>query len=256
MRSVRSVSAVAVVLAALGLPAAPAAATPGAPVAATVPASAPAPATVTVTGAGSASAAPDMAVLTAGVEVTRPTVAKALEAQNDAAAALLGAARTAGVDERDVRTEDLSLTPVYRGQAGAPPQNGSRGEEAHVIGHRAAQMFSLTIRDIDRTGAVVRAVVDAPGDASRVHGVAFDVADPGALRTRAREAAYRDVREKAAQYAELSGRRLGRLVSLDESGGRTGPVPMPVAAFAKVGAPVAPGRIHDEVSVTAVYELR
>ncbi|MET8687042.1 SIMPL domain-containing protein [Streptomyces sp. NPDC004732] len=263
VRSVRSVSALVLGLAALGLPGAPAVAAQAAAPAAVA---APAPATVTVTGAGAASAAPDIAVLTAGIEVTRPTADKALTEQNAAAGALLAAVRAAGVAERDIRTENLSLTAVYRDQEaesnqyrakGAKGAEGAKAEDEQLVGYRATQMFSLTIRDIKKTGAVVQAVVDAPGDASRIHSVAFDVKDPQALRAKARKSAYQDVRAKAAQYAELSGRRLGRLVSLEESdGGRPRPVPVPVASFSKEGVPVAPGRIQDEVSVTAVYELR
>ncbi|QES44999.1 hypothetical protein DEJ49_31975 [Streptomyces venezuelae] len=264
MRSVRSVLSVrsvsALALAALGLPGAPAVAAPATPAARPAAAVAPAPATVSVTGAGSASAAPDMAVLTAGIEVTRPTADKALTEQNAAAEALLAAARAAGVDERDIRTENLSLSAVYRNRDGEPDQYeaaGPRGEGEIFIGHRATQMFSLIIRDIEKTGAVVRAVADAPGDASRIHSVAFDVQNPEALRTRARTSAYDDARSKAVQYARLSGRGLGRLLSLEESGGgRPRPVPVPVSSFSKESVPVAPGRIQDEVTVTAVYELR
>ncbi|MFD6432757.1 SIMPL domain-containing protein [Streptomyces venezuelae] len=259
-RSVRSVSALALALAALGLPGAPAVAAQTAPTALPAAAAAPAPATVSVTGAGSASAAPDMAVLTAGIEVTRPTADKALSEQNAAAESLLAAARGAGVAERDIRTENLSLSAVYRNRDGDRDQyesTGARGEDGLFVGHRATQMFSLIIRDIEKTGAVVRAVADAPGDASRIHSVAFDVQNPEALRAKARTSAYEDAKGKATQYARLSGRGLGRLLSLEESdGGRPRPVAVPVASFSKDSVPVAPGRIQDEVTVTAVYELR
>ncbi|MFJ2768505.1 SIMPL domain-containing protein [Streptomyces sp. NPDC087300] len=245
MHAVRSVSAFAVALAALGLPAAPAVAAAPAPAA---PAVAPAPATtVTVTGTGSASAAPDTAVLTAGVEVTGKTAEKALAAQNTAADALLAAVREAGVADKDVKTESLSLSAAYE------DVNGT----AKLTGYQASQTFSIKVRALERTGAVIQAVVGAAGDAGRVHAVAFDVADAGPLRAKARDAAYADARDKAAQYAKLAGRRLGRLVSLDESdGGRPRPVPVPVGAFAKEDVPVAPGQIQDEVAVTAVFELR
>ncbi|MFI1677789.1 SIMPL domain-containing protein [Streptomyces sp. NPDC020607] len=257
--SVRSVSALALALAALGLPGAPAVAARTAPAAhrAVV---APAPATVSATGTGRASAAPDMAVLTAGIEVTRPTVGKALTDRSAAAEALLAAARAAGVAEHDIRTADLALSAVYRNREGALDQHDAtdpRGKDALFVGHRATQMFSLTIRDIEKTGAVVRAVADAPGDASRIHSVTFDVEHPETLRAEARTSAYQDARDKAARHARLNGRGLGRLISLEErAGGRPRPVPVPVASFSKEPVPVAPGRIRDEVSVTAVYELR
>ncbi|MFK4070312.1 SIMPL domain-containing protein [Streptomyces sp. NPDC029674] len=158
---------------------------------------------------------------------------------------------------RSAAAEALLSAARAESGGGEPYRYETRGEETGLIGHRVSQMFSLTIRDIEKTGAVVRAVVDAPGDASRVHAVAFGIADPDALRARAREAAYRETGKKAARSAELTGHRLGRPVSVDESaGGRPGPLPVPVAAFAKEDVPVAPGRIRDEVSATAVYELR
>lgn len=244
----RHCAALAAVLLAVGLPALPAAAQ-GAPPPARVEATRPA--TLTVTGEGRASAAPDMATVTLGVEATGTTTKQALAAQSRAADALLAAVRGQGVADRDIRTESLALSPVYT--TGTEP-----GAEPKITGYRAAQSFSVKVRDLKRTGTVVQAGVDATGDAGRVESVVFDLADPSALRAAARAAAYADAHEKALQYAELSGHRLGRLVSIDEgASGRPRPVAVPAAAFDEPSAkvPVAPGEIEDEVSVTAVYEL-
>ncbi|WP_093797744.1 SIMPL domain-containing protein [Streptomyces sp. Wb2n-11] len=212
-----------------------------------LPAAAPAAATtVSVSGEGRASAAPDTVVLTAGVEATEPTAKRALAAQSKAAGALLAAVRAQGIDDSDVRTESLSLNAVH--------EHTDRASK--LIGYQAGQSFSIKIRDIGRTGAVMEAVTDATGDAGRINGVAFDVADPSVLRARAREAAHAEARSKAEQYARLSGHRLGRLVSLAETeGGTHRPLDMPVAAFSEGKVPVAPGEVQEEVTVTAVYEL-
>ncbi|MEV3853660.1 SIMPL domain-containing protein [Streptomyces sp. NPDC050095] len=245
----RHCAALAVALLAVGLPAVPAVAAQGAPPAAS--AVAPRPTTLTVTGEGLASAAPDMATVTAGVEVKGGTAKEALAAQSRAADALLAAVHKAGVADRDVRTESLSLSAVY--ETGPEP-----GAAPKLTGYQAAQGFSVKVRALKKTGAVIQAIVDATGDAGRVNAVVFDVADPSRLRADARAAAHADAHEKAVQYAELSGRKLGRLVSLDEgASGRPRPVAMPAVAFDESAAkvPVAPGEIEDEVSVTAVYEL-
>ncbi|GAA1361267.1 SIMPL domain-containing protein [Streptomyces beijiangensis] len=248
--SVRTSSAVATSIAAALLAGGllTAGASPAAAVTRVAPAADPAPATVTVTGEGAASATPDMAVLGAGVEATKPTAKEALAAQSAAAAKLLAALRKQGVAERDVQTEGLSLSAVYQqDQAGGP---------AKQTGYLAGQSFSVTIRDIGKVGAVVQAAADATGDAGRITGVSFDVADPGALQTVARKAAVRDAHDKAAQHAELAGRKLGRLVSLTEGeSGRSRPAAMPAAAFDKESVPVAPGQVEDRITVTAVYEL-
>ncbi|MGW7428394.1 SIMPL domain-containing protein [Streptomyces sp. NPDC054861] len=222
------------------------AAVPTAPAVAAAPAAAPT--TVTVTGTGRAAAAPDVAVLSVGVEVTRKTAKEAMSAQRTAAEALLAALRKEAVADRDIRTESLSLSAVY---------TQTDGGENRVAGYQAGQSFSVEVRGIDRAGRVIGAVNDATGDTGRVNSVAFDVADPGALRTKAREAAHRDAHDKATQHARLSGHRLGRLVSLTEGEAVrpiSGAVPAMPADAPEV--PLAPGEIEEQVTVTAVYELR
>ncbi|MBC9713677.1 SIMPL domain-containing protein [Streptomyces sp. TRM66268-LWL] len=209
---------------------------------------APAPTTVTVTGDGQSSAAPDIAVLHIGVESTAKTAQQALAAQNRAADAMLAAVRKAGVADKDVRTESLNVSAVTQHE----PNGASK-----VTGYQAGQVFSVKVREIEKTGSVLQSVMDAAGDAGRIHSVAFDVADTGKLRERARTAAHMDARAKAEQYAKLSGMRLGRLVSVNEGdSGVPRPVALPAVQFDKEGVPVAPGEIEDRITVTEVYELR
>ncbi|MFF4271913.1 SIMPL domain-containing protein [Streptomyces sp. NPDC001536] len=244
-----TVMAIAVTLLALGLSVA---AAPGAAAArGAVPAVrvAAAPATVTVTGEGSAVAEPDIAVVGAGVEATAKTTRAALDAQNEAADALLKAVRAQGIADRDIRTENVSLSPVHDYQDGV----------STLTGYRAAQSFSVKVRTMANTGALLTAVTEATGDAGRINSVVFDLDDRRPLQARARKAAYQDAHAKAAQYAELGGHRLGRLVSLSEGGtGYVLPMP-PVSGDAPgeaIGAvPLAPGEIRATASVTAVYEL-
>ncbi|MFJ8826842.1 SIMPL domain-containing protein [Streptomyces sp. NPDC102467] len=243
-------AALAGALLALALSAVPAVAAPQQTPSA-VAARAPKPATLTVTGEGRAATAPDMATVTAGVEATGRTTKEALAAQSRAADALPAAARAAGVADRDISTEHLAVSPVYETDREA-------GGAARVVGYRAAQSFSVKVRDVRRTGELIQRIADATGDAVRIDAVVFDVADPSRLRAAARAAAHTDAHEKAVQYAKLSGHRLGRLVSLEEgASGRPRPVEVPPAAFEQSAAkvPVAPGEIEDAVSVTAVYEL-
>ncbi|MFJ3539055.1 SIMPL domain-containing protein [Streptomyces sp. NPDC090109] len=205
------------------------------------------PATVTVAGHGRASAAPDLAILSIGVEASRATAKEAMAAQKTAAEALLAVLHKQGIAERDIRTDSLSLAPVYTQSAEG---------ESRVTGYQAGQAFSVKVRDIDRTGQVVGAVNDATRDAGRINGVVFDVADPSALRSKAREAAFRDAYDKATQHARLSGHRLGRLVSLSEGESvRPGPGGAAPTLAEDSGVPLAPGEIEEQITVSAVFEL-
>ncbi|MEU5217503.1 SIMPL domain-containing protein [Streptomyces sp. NPDC020807] len=206
-----------------------------------------APATVSVTGSGRAASAPDLAILSVGVEATRKTAKEAMAAQNVAAKALLDVLRKEGIDDRDIRTDSLSLSPVYTQNADG---------ESKVTAYQAGQSFSVKVRDLDRTGQVIGAVNDATGDAGRINGVVFDVADPSALRTKAREAAFRDAYDKASQHARLSGHELGKLISLSEGDSlRPGPGAVPSMPADEPGVPLAPGEIEEQVTVSAVFEL-
>ncbi|MFD7133374.1 SIMPL domain-containing protein [Streptomyces sp. NPDC059894] len=245
----RTPAAVAVVtLLALGLPAV---AVPTATALAARPAAparlAPSPATVTVTGDGSASAAPDLAVVAAGVETVAETPQRAVETQARAADALLAAVRAQGVADRDIRTENVTLGPVHDTTDGT----------SRPTGYQAGQSFSVTVREVKRTGAVLQAITDAAGEAGRINSVSFGVSDPAPLQARARQAAHDDAHAKAVQYARLSGHRLGRLVSFSEdAAGHPRPVPAAVDAVAiGAGVPVATGLIRATATVTAVYEL-
>ncbi|MEU6372921.1 SIMPL domain-containing protein [Streptomyces sp. NPDC046909] len=248
------VTAIAVTLLALGLPTVVAPAAVAVTAGGTAPAlaarAAAAPATVTVTGDGSAVGDPDIALVGAGVEATAKTTQAALNAQNKAAAALLKAVRAQGIADKDVRTESVSLSPVYDYQDG----------ESTLKGYQAAQSFTIKVRALDTTGALLKAITDATGNAGRINSVVFDLDDRRPLQARARKAAHDDAHAKAAQYARLSGHHLGRLVSLSEGGtGYVLPMP-PVSADAPAGGvggpvPLAPGEIRATASVTAVYEL-
>ncbi|PWI14050.1 hypothetical protein DI272_07700 [Streptomyces sp. Act143] len=245
------VTAIAVTLLALGLPALVAPTTAAAvtagghtPAART----AAAPATVTVTGEGSAVGDPDIALVGAGVEAVAKTTQAALKAQNTASAALLRAVRAQGIADEDIRTENVSLGPVYDYTDG----------ESTLKGYQAAQTFSIKVRKPAATGALLQAITDATGNAGRIDSVVFDLDDRRPLQARARAAAHDDAHAKAAQYARLSGLHLGRLVSLSEGGaGYVTPSPS-VSADAPAGfggVPLAQGEIKATATVTAVYEL-
>lgn len=216
-------------------------------IAMSIPAQAAEPGTVAVGGHGEVSAAPDIAVISVGVEVRKPTAAEALEAHAVAAQALLDAVRSEGVSDRDIRSESVWLNPVYEYD-----QSGN----SFLAGFQAGQTFSVKVRDVTGAGEVLRAAVDAVGDAGRINGVAFDIGDRAALRHRARAAAFKDARSKAAQYAQLSDRRLGDLVSVNEATSSGGPIPILTSQVADGAVPIAPGEIKEEIDVAVVYQLR
>lgn len=208
---------------------------------------------VSVVGEGRVSGTPDTLRATVGVEVVRPTVDEALSAANERAAAVIDAVTGQGVDEEDIQTRDVSVRPRF-----ADPPEGE-GERT-IEGYLAANLVEIRIRDLDAAGAVLQAVAEAGGDATRIRGVSFALEDNQQLLEAAREAAFQDARDKAAQYAALADRELGALVAVWEQTA----TPPPGERFAEGHAapgqaaaapPVEPGQQEVVVRVEARWSL-
>lgn len=204
---------------------------------------------ITVTGTGEVRAEPDVARVSVGVEVQRPTVEEAREAAAAAAEAMLRAARERGVASSDLRTSLLSITPVYEYPSDQRPR---------VVGYTVSNMVEVTIRDLGRASEVFDALVAAGGDATRVHGIVFELDDREEVLHRAREAAMADAKRKAEQLASLAGVRLGAPLTIAET---VSAPPVFVEARdvalpkAGVSTPIEPGTTSVIVQVTVRWML-
>ena len=203
------------------------------------------PRTISVTGTGSHAAAPDMAQVRLGVEVRARDARFALAASSDAMASILATLAEAGIEPRDAQTSGLSLHPEYDHSAKTRP----------IIGYRAANMLSVRIRDIEKTGEVLDALSLA--GANNIQSVSFAIAEPQALQDIARRGAVADARRKAELYAEEAGVTLGPLISLSEHGTRAPQPQMMEMARASMdaGVPIAEGEMTLRASISAVYEI-
>jgi hypothetical protein len=171
-----------------------------------------------VTGSGTATGPRDECVITVGSEVRRPSAAGALAASAESLEQMRTVLVDSGVPESGLSTSAVSLTPVY-------------DQYPTVAGFQAAVQLTATTRDIGSVGALLTAVVEAGGDAARVHDVSFRHGDPTGLMVRAREAAWADALSRASQLAALAGRELGDALAIDETVGRPRPPgPMRMAA--------------------------
>lgn len=201
-----------------------------------------------VTGSGTAMGTRDECVITVGSEVRRPSAAGALSASAESLEQMRAVLLASGLAESALSTSAVSLNPVY-------------DDYPTVAGFQAAVQLTATTRDIESAGALLTAVVEAGGDAARVHDVSFRHSDPTGLMVRAREAAWADALARANQLAELAGRELGEVLAIDETVGRPRPPgPMRMAAMAESDMPgrmsLDAGEGSVVVSVTAGWSLR
>ncbi|MFD0637046.1 SIMPL domain-containing protein [Catenulispora yoronensis] len=196
-------------------------------------------------GSGTATGTPDTAYLSLSVDLTRPTAVAASSAAAAAAQAMLTAVEGQGVAAADVTTTGLNLNAITT----SDPTSGP-----HITAYDADESFTVRVRDITKTSAVLQAAATAVGDDGRIGGVSFDLADRTALRAEARDAAVADARATASQYAHDTGHTLGGVMQVSEgmhSSGST--VPQPPAA---PGAPpISTGQVEETVSVSVTYRL-
>lgn len=199
---------------------------------------------VTVVGSGQVQGVPDTLNADVAIEVVAPDVTAAMNQTNERQQAVIDALTGSGIDSKDISTTGVSLQPQY-------------GDNSAITGYRAGNSIEVKIRKLDTASGALTAIVDAGGNATRINSVSFSIEDDSKLVDDARAQAFEDAKNRAQQYAKLSGLSLGKVISISEAPGGgppPAPVPMPRGAMADA-VPLSPGQQTIGFSVTAVWEL-
>jgi uncharacterized protein YggE len=213
------------------------------------PAEAP-PRAITVVGNGKVTARPDMAMVQVGVETRNESAEAAVSENTQRMNAVLVALKNAGIAEQDIQTANFSLY--------ADQQRGPNGELLRPIQYVASNIVRVTVRDLEKVGAVLDAVVNA--GANQVYGISFSVANPNRLQLQAEENAVEDARARAQALAAKAGVQLGDVLSISETISTPPPIlyrqDVAVAAPAAAPVPVQPGELEFNAQVQIVYAIR
>jgi uncharacterized protein len=200
---------------------------------------------VTVVGSGHVQGVPDTLTADVGIEFTAPDVTAAMNQTNDRQQAVINALANAGADRKDISTTDVSLQPQYDNAGGT------------ISGYRASNSIRVKIHPADAASKLLAVIVGTGGDATRINSVSYSIADDSQLVKDARAHAFQDAKDRAQQYAQLSGLGLGKIISISESSGGAAPPAPPVRGGAMPAmVPLEPGQQTVSFSVTAVWELR
>ena len=238
------------------------------------------PSGIWVTGQGKASGAPDIAVISLGVESVEDTAA---EARTNAATAMNGvldALKEEGIAESDIQTRYFRISPRYQSvevqrcddpeEASTDSDQGQTEQslpskqtcynvwESRLIGYSVSNQASVTIRNLDNVGTIIDEASEAAGDLVRINGISFNIDDPQSLQDEARENAVADMKRRAEMLADLSGVKLGRLVYITEGVSYSPPQPYLAraeAAFADSAATtsISPGELDISTTVQGVF---
>lgn len=209
------------------------------------------PRTISVTGAGEAAGAPDLAILSIGVETEGSTAADALKKNAAQMNATIAKLKKSNVAAKDIQTQNLNVSPRYN------YEDQNRGAPPKITGYVASNMVTVKLRDLDKAGAVIDGAV-ADG-ANNLGSLSFGFAEPEKLLNEARKDAIADARARAALYADAAGVKLGPILQIQD--GYAAPPPMPYAydravAMEAKATPIAVGESTMTANVTLVYEIR
>jgi uncharacterized protein YggE len=201
------------------------------------------PATVAVTGTASVTLEPDHAVVQFGVVTRAATAAQAGARNAEQVHAVLAA-----LADQSIADEDLE-TSGYGVRAEWDRERGARDLSSYV----AQNTVRVTVRDLDRVGAVIDAAMGA--GANEVSALRFGSRDADEARRRALADAVGAARLDAEVIAAAAGGRLGALLEVSTGGGARAPVTQAVmmeAARARA-TPIVPGDLTVSATVTAVW---
>ena len=205
---------------------------------------------IVVTGVGSASGVPDFAKLSLAVSVTDDTVADARDAAAESMKDVRAALKRQRILDSDIATSHFRIHPQY--------EYGEDGREQ--VGYTVSNGLTVTVRDTTKVAAVIDSAVAAGGDNLVFNDLGFSFSDPADLEKAAREAAVKDMQEKASQLAEFSDRELGDLKVISE--GVFGGSNLPDGVFAlraespDFDTPISTGEGAVTVNISGVYELK
>ena len=161
---------------------------------------------ITVTGTGQATAPADLLRLTLSVGHDAADVAAAVAQVAERTDTVKAALQEHGVAAADIATSTVNVYPQYK-------------DGMSVAGYRASHQMTVTTKDLTGFGRLLNAAVDAAGNSLGLDQLQFDVADKKPLLDQARDLAFAQAREKAAQLATLTGQDLGSIAAVSETYG-------------------------------------
>ena len=203
---------------------------------------------ITVKAQGTVKVVPDAVRINATATNLASTNKDALSATSKTAAAIRAALKTAKIDSKDIATTSITTFPEYK--------YGNDGTTT-LLGYRATQSFTITVKAANTAGALVDSLVAAGGDSVQINGVSPFVLDSTKATESARAIAVKNAKSRALSYAKLLGVSLGKVNFLTEDSSPIPPAPIFATAKSEADATVVDlGQQDVTVAITVQWSLR
>ena len=163
---------------------------------------------VSVWGVGTVSAEPDMVQISFRCSHIAPTTKEAKKAVEQTMQQILKILQEEKIEDKFVKTVGLYYDEAYV----------YKGERRILIGRAVRQTTEVTINDIINSPERFSSILDKISEIDKVEvlGIDFGIENKTELFKQSRELAYQKALEKANQYAQLSGRKIGEVITVSE----------------------------------------
>ena len=196
---------------------------------------------ITVTGTGETRATPDRASLSLSVQSHGASAKEALAANSAAMRRLIAAMKGAGVDAKDLKTEQFDVSPRY-----------DPGKIDEIRGYTASAMLTVSNQSLERASGLSDTAVSA--GAETVSGPMLSTENREAEYRGALKRAFADARAKAEALAAAAGVSVGEVTSITE-GSDTEPYYATAVRMPDAKAPIEPGSEQITAAVTVTFAL-
>lgn len=209
--------------------------------------------TLVVNGTGMVMMTPDIAYINIGVHTEEATAADAVSKNNAQTQLVVNALTAAGVDKKDVQTQNFSIYP----SSTYDPQTSQKTGTTYIVDNTVY----VTVRSLDKLGDLLDAAVKA--GANSVNSIQFDVADKSEALKQARDQAVKDAKAQAQELSAAADLKLGEIQTISFYDN----IPAPMASgFGKGGGgeamaapasvPISSGQMTLTVTVNMTYEIK
>lgn len=203
---------------------------------------------VTVIGEAKSQEKNQIASYTAGVEAVNDNKEEAIKEVNTKIEALIKAVKEFGIREADIKTQNISIYQDEQSYYDGGVQKSRKGQ------WRVSNSVEVVLREIDKANALTDLVTKS--GANNVWGPNFSMDDTNKIEKGLYDMAIKDAREKAESVAKASGRKLGKVLSVND-GASNNIYPMyAMKDGAGGGAVTEPGSTTVYKNLTVVFELK
>ena len=203
---------------------------------------------ITVSGNGKVVYVPDIGYIHVGVSSEGWTAQEAWKKNDEVVKKIFEALKKLGVDEKDLKTSNISVQPRYLNRPNEQPQ---------FLGYTVSYDLSVKVKKLDQMGTVLDSMVDA--GANRNMNISFGSSKMDALIKEARRNAVTEARENADLYVTGTGARLGDVLNISDTPYSHPQHFLPVDALAvregKMSLPVAAGEQETSFTITVTWAI-